>query len=380
MTAFTPRLSAPSRSSKYYYSGNPYYQNGVGIPNCTCYAFGRVYEITNKYPDLPDDHNASTWYNLSASSYKRGQTPKLGAVMCWSGGDEGYGHVAVVEKIKDNGDVVYSESWWEKLEFGTGSTTKDSGYFFQSGYRFQGFIYACPEFENTSNGTNSTLTASQILYPATRPTTTQANPLLIWQYLILKIKNPYGVAGLMGNLYHESALLPINLETSREDDIGYSDEGYTEAINNGSYPKNSFINDSAGYGLAQWTWHTRKEAFYNFWKSKGGSIGNLITQLDFLYNELSTGYPTVLTALKNATSVKDASDTVLLDFEAPENKGTSVQNQRASTGSSYYDKYKNITETSLGSNSATEATNPEAELEETLTFWLDVLAIGEVEE
>lgn len=379
MATFTPRLTAPSRSSSYYYSDNPFYQSGYGIPNCTCYAFGRVYEINGTYPKLSRS-DATDWYGHTSDGYQRGQTPKLGAVLCWSGGSEGAGHVAVVEQIKDNGDVVYSESWWRKLEFGTGVATKSSGYYFQSGYRFQGFIYACPNITTTTTSTSTGLTANQILYPTNRSATTQANPLLTWQYLILKIKNPYGVAGLMGNLYHESALLPINLESSREDDLGYSDIGYTNAVTNGSYSKSSFTGDRAGYGLAQWTYSTRKEAFYNYWKTKGGSIGNLITQLEFLYNELASNYPTVLNALKNATSVKEASDTVLHDFEAPANQSASVENQRASTGSSYYDKYKNITETSLGSVEAQNASEPEKQLEEVLTFWLDVLAIGEVKE
>lgn len=37
------------------------------------------------------------------------------------------------------------------------------------------------------------------------------------------IKNPYGVAGLMGNLYAESALSPINLQNSYEKKLGYTD-------------------------------------------------------------------------------------------------------------------------------------------------------------
>ena len=50
---YVPRMSAPSRSSKYYTSGNPYYTTGYGMPNCTCYAWGRAYEILGKKPNLP---------------------------------------------------------------------------------------------------------------------------------------------------------------------------------------------------------------------------------------------------------------------------------------------------------------------------------------
>lgn len=44
--SFSPRLSAPSSSNKYYYSNlNVFYKYGYGMPNCTAYAYGRAYEI-----------------------------------------------------------------------------------------------------------------------------------------------------------------------------------------------------------------------------------------------------------------------------------------------------------------------------------------------
>lgn len=74
----------------------------------------------------------------------------------------------------------------------------------------------------------------------------------IWNFLKQKGLNDYAVAGLMGNLYSESALRPNNLQNSYEKKLGMTDKGYTMAVNNGSYK--NFIHDKAGYGLAQWTW------------------------------------------------------------------------------------------------------------------------------
>lgn len=37
------------------------------------------------------------------------------------------------------------------------------------------------------------------------------NEKIIWDYLKSQIKNDYGVAGVMGNLYAESVLNPKNL-------------------------------------------------------------------------------------------------------------------------------------------------------------------------
>lgn len=67
----------------------------------------------------------------------------------------------------------------------------------------------------------------------------------IWNYLISSGLNPYGVAGLMGNLYAESELRPNNLQNSYEGKLGYRDAEYTEMVDNGTYT--NFVNDKAGY-------------------------------------------------------------------------------------------------------------------------------------
>ena len=85
---------------------------------------------------------------------------------------------------------------------------------------------------------------------------------------------------MMGNLFAESALSPINLQNTYEKKLGYSDSTYTTAVDNGTYT--NFIKDSAGYGLAQWTSWSRKQNLLNYAKSKGVSIGDLNMQLEFL--------------------------------------------------------------------------------------------------
>ena len=100
--SFSPRLSAPSSSNKYYYSNlNVFYKYGYGMPNCTAYAFGRIYELNGSRPNLCTG-NAEMWYdyNKSHNYYPYGSTPKLGAVAVWV--HPGGGHVAVVEKIENN--------------------------------------------------------------------------------------------------------------------------------------------------------------------------------------------------------------------------------------------------------------------------------------
>ena len=138
---FRPRLSAPGYSSKYWYSLNPFYHAGYGLPNCTCYAWGRFYEILGRKPVLSLG-NAEDWYGKN-DGYSRGSTPRLGAVICWRKGRAGYGgdgagHVAVVEKIYSDGSILISQSGWRSARFWTSVVKK--GYY-RSGYVFQGFIY-----------------------------------------------------------------------------------------------------------------------------------------------------------------------------------------------------------------------------------------------
>ena len=127
-----------------------------------------------------------------------------------------------------------------------------------------------------------------------------ANESTIWNFLKGKGISNYGIAGIMGNLYAESGLLPNNLENTYEKKLGMTDAQYTAAVDNGTYK--NFVKDAAGYGLAQWTYYTRKQGLLDYVKSKGVSIGNLNAQLDYLYKELSamSGFAA---SVKNATSV-----------------------------------------------------------------------------
>lgn len=171
----------------------------------------------------------------------------------------------------------------------------------------------------------------------TEPAAATDNEKVIWDYLYSKIGNAYGVAGLMGNLYAESALRPNNLQNTYEKSLGLTDALYTAAVDDGSYT--NFIKDSAGYGLAQWTYWSRKQDLQEYAKATGKSIGDLDMQLGFIWKELSEGYKALLKTLQTATSVTDASTAVLTQYERPADQGASVQAKRAGYGQTYFDKY-----------------------------------------
>lgn len=141
----------------------------------------------------------------------------------------------------------------------------------------------------------------------------------------------------MGNLFAESGLIPTNLQNSYESKLEMNDASYTAAVDNGSYT--NFTHDSAGYGLAQWTYWGRKQGLFQLCKSRGKSIGDLNTQLDFLYQELTTSYSQLLKILKTTSSVEEASNLVVTQFERPVDQSFDALKQRALYSQRYFNTY-----------------------------------------
>ena len=175
--------------------------------------------------------------------------------------------------------------------------------------------------------------------------TSAADPKVIWDFLKKKGFNDFGIAGLMGNLYAESGLRPSNLQNTYEKSLKMTDAEYVAAVDNSTYT--NFIKDSAGFGLAQWTYWSRKQNLLEFAQKQKKSIGDLQMQLEFLYQELQS-YKSVFNTLKTAGSVLEASNAVLLNYERPADQSASVQAKRAEYGQTYYDRYaekKTVTNT-----------------------------------
>ena len=138
----------------------------------------------------------------------------------------------------------------------------------------------------------------------------------------------------MGNLFAESALKANNLQSSGNKALGLTDEEYTDAVDNGYY--DNFVDDRYGYGLAQWTYPSRKQALLAFARQQGKSIGNCAIQLEFLKNEMGKG---LLLTLKAAASVQEASDAVLLQYERPADQSEQGLAKRVAYAEEFFRKY-----------------------------------------
>lgn len=234
--AFTPRLSINSPTQMennpwWYSTGNPFYPD-YGLPNCTCYAYGRYAEIRGAFADLPR-WDAKDWWD-NASAFNRGQTPRVGAVICFS--NPRYGHVAIVEEVHANGDIVTSNSDYGTNYFYTETLLVSNGYIpiNSPDYVLQGFIY------------NDAL---------------QTFPI-----------SDYVVAAICGNFSQES----------------YVNPGVWENLTVPPEPKWNQLN--VGFGLGQWT-NTdgdttgRLYQLHQYLSSNGYSDGDGNGQLEYLYEE-----------------------------------------------------------------------------------------------
>lgn len=150
---FKARTTAPNKNNKYYIkAGKGGYNRALEIDkkthfclaNCCGLVHGRWLEsreLTNykKYDKLSTG-NAESYYNHS-DGYKRGKTPKIGAIICWKGKGSLPGHVAFVEKVYSNGDVYTSNSAYGHSIFYMKKYLKSKKYYMGDNYEWQGFIY-----------------------------------------------------------------------------------------------------------------------------------------------------------------------------------------------------------------------------------------------
>ena len=196
--------------------------------------------------------------------------------------------------------------------------------------------------------------------------TTEAQPKKVWDFFVAKLGNEYGAAGVMGNLKAESGFLAINVQNSYESKLGYTDSTYTDAVDNGSYT--NFVKDSAGYGLAQWTYWSRKQGLLNYAKSMNASVGNIDMQLEYLWKELTSGYSGLVNTLKNSTSVAQAASAFMIQFERPADQSAAAQAKRASFGQTYYDQYATGKSTSATTYTAAPSTTGSVKFPKQLTY------------
>lgn len=117
------------------------------LSNCVGYACGRFNEIIGamKYPSL--NCNAENFIERAKNTYglEISSVPSLGGIMVWQkgtlSGNDGAGHVAVVEKIIDSNTIYTSESGYGGSAFWNSTRRNTNGRWgLGSAYTFRGCI------------------------------------------------------------------------------------------------------------------------------------------------------------------------------------------------------------------------------------------------
>lgn len=143
-----------------------------------------------------------------------------------------------------------------------------------------------------------------------------------------------GAAALLGNIQAESAFNPENLQNSYEKKLGFTDRTYTDAVNAGTYSRQQFAHDSAGYGLCQWTHWSRKQNMYDFISGSGQSIGSLEAQAAYALSELK-GYR-LYDRIKACSTITDATRIILKEYEKPADQSENNVTRRAGYAQNIY--------------------------------------------
>lgn len=151
---FVKRTTAPNESNKFYSTFSPFYKGKYSMfkrhnllkGNCTHYAYSRFLEENNITACSLPTCNADNWFK-KVTKYEKGQTPKVGAVIVYKHTKKEGGHVAIVEEIRPNGNLLLSMSGYNSYLFKTRVVKKSNNYCY-SDYKLLGFIYSPNNFDD----------------------------------------------------------------------------------------------------------------------------------------------------------------------------------------------------------------------------------------
>lgn len=120
-----------------------------------------------------------------------------------------------------------------------------------------------------------------------------------------------GALGMLGNMMAESSLIS---NIAQRGMTTLTDTAYTTAADSGSI---DFVHDAVGYGLCQWTYHSRKQALLDYSKEMGTSVGDGVMQCYFCLHELREDFPPVYHTLCTSSSIDECADLICVRYECP---------------------------------------------------------------
>jgi len=120
----------------------------------------------------------------------------------------------------------------------------------------------------------------------------------------------------LGNWDQESGNEPFRLQGDFNP-YRTASKAYVHGVEDGSISKQQFQSDQKGFGLAQWTYWSRKAALYDFWKASGKALDSAEMQTDFAMRELQNDYKALLNFLASTNDVYTACSRICREYERP---------------------------------------------------------------
>ena len=234
-------------------------------------------------------------------------TPVSGDFFCI-----GESHIGIVYSYDPDTDEmqIIEGNWDNQLHFGK-TTSK--------GYGITHYIH--PNNIGTSKITNSYGCSSSL---NSGGGSLDGNARTIYNKLSNAGYSDVAIAAILGNLNRESSLNPRILQGGGE----YED-----------YPSEYIYNDNVGYGIAQWSFHSRSQGLVDFAASNNKHSGDLELQVDYIIHECSTSYtgvsPTSDFATKE-TDVLKATWKFHHDYESSADSEEAIRNNRGKDAQGFY--------------------------------------------
>jgi hypothetical protein len=98
------------------------------------------------------------------------------------------------------------------------------------------------------------------------------------------------------------------------------------------------IDDSVGWGIAQWTHESRKQNLLNYAIEKGTGVGDMNTQLEFVYKELTENrdYKGVLDKIKQSDDINEVTELFMKKYEGPHDQSGAARDTRIKNAKNIY--------------------------------------------
>lgn len=238
------------------------------------------------FPTYKNGTISSSAVSSACSSYNIGQIKTYLRDLGFYSGELGGAFTNTFAKSLENFKLVYGGS--ETVKEGSASTNQLYGRILSVGTKY---------YQNlTGERTAKILEATGLTNAAVGEYNPKKSIARILTFLEegMGCKSSAAIAGILGNLKHESNFSSYNAQES----AGY--------IGNYDISYKYNINDGVAYGIMQWKFYTRKQGLLDMAGIMGSSVSDMNVQLAYMREELNTDFKTSWESLKQQKTYQGA--------------------------------------------------------------------------